>query len=247
MIKVKNIVKSYEDLRVLNNISFNINEGSIVTFLGSSGSGKSTLLRCITGIDLEYEGEIIINNNKQNIFLKTHRIALVTQKYGNYPWLSVEENIKLGLKHNLSGNNNNLSLSSLIQSLELDKFEKYYPSQLSGGMQQRVAIGRALAQNSQILAMDEPFGALDYITRSNLQQFLKKLNKTLNKTILFVTHDVEEAIYLSDEIIVLSKLPSSIKKIISIPENLKKHTNKDVRYNSDFISLRSTIEEVLSS
>lgn len=240
-ISVHNLVKCYGDLKVLSDISFEISKGELVTFLGPSGSGKSTLLKCITRVDHNFSGNISINGQEHSQFLTHNRIATVTQKYGNFPWLSVKENIELGFKARTS-NKTKKDLPSLIKSLELDGFEDYYPSQLSGGMQQRVAIGRAVAQDTEILAMDEPFGALDYLTRRKLQEFLKHTQHEFSKTVLFVTHDIEEAIYISDRVIVLSSNPCTIKNIYRIPKTVSSVDNKEVRFSENFIKLRKKIE-----
>ena len=243
MIKVVNLKKSFDNIKVISDISFEINKGEIVTFLGPSGSGKTTLLNCLTGLDNQFEGDIEINGLMQNKFLKEDRMALVTQKYGNYPWMTVEENIKLGLdeKENFG------KVNDIIDKIELKGFENYFSNQLSGGMQQRVALGRAILQNSDILVMDEPFGALDYMTRANLQKMLKEINNKYRKTIVFVTHDIEEAIYLSDRIFILSKTPTVIAKEIVLPPTISQMNTSEIKYKEVFIKVRSEIENVLSS
>jgi ABC-type nitrate/sulfonate/bicarbonate transport system ATPase subunit len=201
------------------------------------------LLNCLTGLDNQFEGGIEINGITQNNFLKEDRMALVTQKYGNYPWMTVEENIKLGL-----GKKKNVGkVNDIIDKIELKGFENYFLNQLSGGMQQRVALGRAILQNSDILVMDEPFGALDYMTRSNLQKMLKEINNRYRKTIVFVTHDIEEAIYLSDRIFILSKMPTVIAKEIVLPPMISQVNTSEIKYKEVFIKIRSEIESVLAS
>jgi NitT/TauT family transport system ATP-binding protein len=156
--------------------------------------------------------------------------------------MTVRQNIEIGLsKQNKSRAEAREIVSKLINDLQLTDFEDYYVNKLSGGMKQRVAIGRALAQNTEFLAMDEPFGALDYQTRENLQLLIRKLNKEYHKTILFVTHDIEEAIFLSDKILLLSKIPSKIIKQYEVPKGYEGDAEMR-RFNESFVSLRKTIE-----
>lgn len=244
-IEVLGLKKSFGELNVLSDISFDVSTGEVVTFLGPSGSGKTTLLNCLTGIDKSYQGRIKINDISQKEYLLSNRIGMVTQKYGNFPWLTVQQNIKLGEDSSIEQSES--GIQNIIKSIELTDFESYFPSQLSGGMQQRVAIGRVIAQNSDILAMDEPFGALDYMTRTSLQGLLKRLNNRYDKTILFITHDVEEAIFISDRIIILSKTPTVIAKEIIVPDEIKQSIKSNVRYTNTFVKLRSEIETILSS
>ncbi len=245
MIKVENLEKSFDNLKVISDVSFEVGKGEIVTFLGPSGSGKTSLLNCLTGLDIEYKGRVEVNGVSQNEFLKTDRMALVTQKYGNYPWMTVEGNIRLGL--NVTGKDRGLEkVNDIIDKIELKGFERYFCDQLSGGMQQRVALGRAILQNSDFLVMDEPFGALDYMTRANLQKMLKEINNNYRKTIVFVTHDIEEAIYLSDRIFILSKIPAVIAKEIVLPREIREVHAAEIKYKKVFIKLRSEIESVLA-
>jgi ABC-type nitrate/sulfonate/bicarbonate transport system ATPase subunit len=241
MIEVKNISKSFDSLTVLDNITLEAVSGEITSIIGPSGSGKTTLLRCITGLENHFSGEVLISGIAQKDYLTNKRIAFVTQQYSNFSWMTVKQNIEIGL-----GNKNNRiensekTINKLISILQLNGFENYYINKLSGGMKQRVAIGRALAQNTEFLAMDEPFGALDYQTRENLQLLIKTINKEYHKTILFITHDIEEAIFLSHKIILLSKLPAKIVKEYDIPIY---NTEMDLlRFNESFVSLRKTIE-----
>lgn len=243
MIKVLNLKKSFDNLTVISDISIEVNEGEIVTILGPSGSGKTTLLNCLTGLDNQFEGSIEINGFKLKTYLKKNRMALVTQKYGNFPWMTVEKNIKLGLEKN----GDFRKVKDIIEKIELKGFENFYPNQLSGGMQQRVALGRAIIQHSDILIMDEPFGALDYMTRDKLQKMLKEINKKYEKTIVFVTHDIEEAIYLSDRIFILSKIPTVIIKEIRFPPLTSEMNNSNVKYKKWFIKNRIEIEKILAN
>jgi ABC-type nitrate/sulfonate/bicarbonate transport system ATPase subunit len=244
-ITINHLVKNYGTLNVLSYLSFSIQKGEIVTILGPSGSGKSTLLKCVVGIDNDYLGEIFINGKNQSEYLTDNRISLVSQNYSNFPWLNVKQNIELGLA---SGNSNNaMGIEEIIETIELKKFESYFPSQLSGGMQQRVAIGRSIAQNTEVVALDEPFGALDFMTRASLQLFLKSLNRKLNKTLIFVTHDIDEALFISDRIIILSKQPTVIANEIIVPEDIRVAKDNNIRYSQKFIELKVKIESILNS
>ena len=244
MIQVKNISKSFEQLKVLDNISFSASSGEITTIIGPSGSGKTTLLRCITGLENRFFGDVLISGLAQNVYLANRRIAFVTQQYSNFLWMTVTQNIEIGLsKQNKSKSESRKIVSKLITDLQLEGFERYYVNKLSGGMKQRVAIGRALAQDTEFLAMDEPFGALDYQTRESLQFLIKNINKEYHKTILFVTHDIEEAIFLSDKILLLSRIPSQVVKQYKVPKYSGADTNAEMlRFNESFVSLRKTVE-----
>lgn len=246
MIKVRNLEKSFDTLCVIKDISLEVQKGEIITILGPSGSGKTTLLNCLTGLDNQFEGVILINGIEQKKYLKKSRMALVTQKYGNFPWMTVEENIKIGL-YGKKGRENLDVVEDIIQKIELTGFENFFPNQISGGMQQRVALGRALLQNSDILIMDEPFGALDYMTRSNLQKMLKDINKEYQKTIIFVTHDIEEAIYLSDRILILSKIPTEIHQEIKLPSSISTMNDTKIKYDASFMKIRLEIENTLAN
>jgi NitT/TauT family transport system ATP-binding protein len=242
MIEIKNISKSFDKLNVLDSISFSATSAEITSIIGPSGSGKTTLLRCITGLENHFSGEVVISGRTQKDYLADKRIAFVTQQYSNFLWMTVRQNIEIGLsKHNKSKAESREIVAKLIDDLHLLGFEDYYVNKLSGGMKQRVAIGRALAQNTEFLAMDEPFGALDYQTRENLQLLIKKINKEYHKTILFVTHDIEEAIFLSRKIFLLSKIPSRIIKQYEVPDQCGVDTEM-LRFADSFVSLRKTIE-----
>lgn len=244
MITLKNINVQFDTLKVLSDVSLEINQGEITSILGPSGSGKTTLLRCIAGLNRNFNGEITIDSKEQRHYLKNTRIAVVNQGYSSFPWLSVKENILVAKKTNSS---NNLGVNQILEAIGLNGFEDYYPSQLSGGMQQRVAIGRAIIQDTDILVFDEPFGALDYQTRLQLQLLIKRIKNDFGKTIVFVTHDIEEAIFISDKVVVLSKTPSIIVEEININEEIKSSLDNKVRYIPEFIELRSSIENIFQN
>lgn len=246
MIKAIDIEKSFDQLKVLDKISFSVDIGKIVSILGPSGAGKSTILRIITGLDKDYKGSFYIKDLSGEEYFSQNRIALVPQKYSNFPWLTVYKNIEAAFySNNINKNEKKKIIVSLLEEMQLLQFKDYYINQLSGGMQQRVAIARALAQGTDIIALDEPFGALDYAIRDELQMLLKKITIDSKKTILFVTHDIEEAIFISDKIIVLSKRPARILKIID--SNFKHNLDSNVKLSSEFVKLRQEIQLLIST
>lgn len=247
-VDVRNISKKFTTgLSVFENISFDISSGEFVSILGPSGSGKSTLLRCIIGLDNNFSGEISINDIPNKEFLNNDRIAFVPQKYSNFKWLNVKDNIAVACHEKIMfDGDKEKSIASILKEVDLLGFENYYTNQLSGGMQQRVSVARAIVQDTDIIAMDEPFGALDMKIRESLQLLIKEVNKRHKKTVLFVTHDIEEAIFLSDKIITLTKLPIKHIKIHGKDELcFKGETDPRVKYRKDFIELRQSIEDFM--
>lgn len=217
-IKVQNLQKNYiqnskGQLSVLNDISFKVAKGEVVCIIGSSGCGKSTLLRCVAGLDADYEGEILIEEK----LIKTpdKKRGFVYQEARLFPWLTVEDNIKFVINDGTKEEKYQ-RVKSIISLVDLDGAQKMYPKELSGGMAQRVNIARALVNEPEILFLDEPFGALDALTRMQLQNELLKVRRELKNTMLLVTHDIDEAVYLADKIIVLGNRPAKILDIISV-------------------------------
>jgi ABC-type nitrate/sulfonate/bicarbonate transport system ATPase subunit len=209
----------------LENINFEIEDaysregrdiGEFRVLLGPSGCGKSTLLRLIAGLDQADTGEILVN--EQPVHGPGKDRGMVFQKYTSFPWLTVAGNIAYGLKINgVPEKQRKETVAQLVQDIGLSGFENAYPETLSGGMQQRVAIARTLALRPAVILMDEPFGALDAQTRSEMQQLLLKVWDETASTILFVTHDVEEAVYLADRIFVMSAHPGTIIEDVQVP------------------------------
>jgi NitT/TauT family transport system ATP-binding protein len=229
-ITVKNVSRSFgshtgERVDALQNINFEIEDayskegrdiGEFRVLLGPSGCGKSTLLRLIAGLDQPDGGEILVND--QQVQRPGKDRGMVFQKYTSFPWLSVADNIGYGLKINgVPPEKRKETVAQLVQAVGLAGFENAYPETLSGGMQQRVAIARTLALRPSVILMDEPFGALDAQTRSEMQQLLLKVWDETASTILFVTHDVEEAIYLADRIFIMSAHPGTIVEDVQVP------------------------------
>jgi NitT/TauT family transport system ATP-binding protein len=214
-----------ERIDALENINFEIDDafskegrdiGEFRVLLGPSGCGKSTLLRLIAGLDHPDSGEILVND--QAVHSPGKDRGMVFQKYTSFPWLSVADNIGYGLKINgVAPDKRKETVAQLVQAVGLSGFENSYPETLSGGMQQRVAIARTLALRPSVILMDEPFGALDAQTRSEMQQLLLQVWDETASTILFVTHDVEEAIFLADRIFIMSAHPGTIVEDVQVP------------------------------
>ncbi|QEE62391.1 ABC transporter ATP-binding protein [Salinibacterium sp. dk2585] len=203
-----------QDVTALDNVSLDIEDGQIVALIGPSGCGKSTLLRMIAGLDTDYQGDI----SWQTPPKAGRDIGYVFQEHALLPWRTIQRNVALGLE--TSGMDKtaiNARVSELLQMVGLGDFANSYPSELSGGMRQRVSIVRALAYDPRILLMDEPFGALDAITRDRLQDDLLRIWEQTKKTIVLVTHSVEEAAYLADRVVVMSPRPGRIRAIHDVP------------------------------
>ncbi len=200
----------------LDRISFQVYRREFMCVLGPSGCGKSTLIRIVAGLDQPTSGEVLLDGRK--VDGPGPDRGMVFQSYTLFPWLTVKKNVMFGLR--MAGKASSTAESEArewISLVGLSKFENSYPHQLSGGMKQRVAIARALANRPRILLMDEPFGALDAQTRAQMQAYLLEIWKNVDVTILFITHDLDEAIYLSDRILVLGTNPSRIAELIEDP------------------------------
>lgn len=217
-----NVCKSFPSpggdkrLTVLENITLELGEGEIVALIGPSGCGKSTILNIAAGFEAPDEGDVLFNG--EPVVEPSSKRGVVFQSAVLFPWLTVAQNIAYGLTlRKLDGNLINEKCKKYIDLVGLSGFEHYYPHQLSGGMQQRVSIARVLIMEPKMLLMDEPFASLDAQTRISMQQLLLSISLQLNPSILFITHDVEEALILADRIYVMGKLPGRIKHQISVP------------------------------
>ena len=244
-IEVKNINKTFiskktDQLSVLKDINLTIEDGELVCLLGPSGCGKTTLLRLIAGLDQPTSGEIIANGEK--VVKPSGDRAVIFQQYSLFPWLTVLQNVTFGLEMTKQG-----SKEEIVQSAEryltrvgLIDFKDSYPHELSGGMKQRVAIIRSLLNHSPILLMDEPFSALDMQNRHKLQEQLIGVWKRFENTIVFVTHDVDEAVYLADKIVIMGKNPGRIDQIIEV--DIERPRKRD---SKEFIALQESIVDKL--
>lgn len=220
-IKIDNVTKSFkntdltkEDIVALNGFSLDIKPGSFVSLIGPSGCGKSTLLRIIGGLDEASEGTIYIDGNKIKGPGSDRGFAF--QGSNLFSWLTVEKNIAFGLKARHIYKENKELVNEYIRLVGLEGFEKSYPHQLSGGMQQRASLARALVGHPSVLLLDEPLGALDTFTRMKLQDEILDIWEKNNMTMIMVTHDVDEAIYMSDQVVVMSARPSKVEEVIDI-------------------------------
>jgi NitT/TauT family transport system ATP-binding protein len=229
-VTLRNVSRSFvspagESIQAIHDINFDIEDvfssdgrdiGEFRVLLGPSGCGKSTILRLIAGLDHPDSGDVIVNG--QPVTGPGRDRGMVFQKYTSFPWLTVSQNVEYGLKINgFPEAERRQTVQHLIEAVGLSGFEKSFPDTLSGGMQQRVAIARTLALRPSVILMDEPFGALDAQTREDMQELLLKIWGESASTVLFVTHDVDEAIYLADHIFVLSARPGTIMEDVPVP------------------------------
>lgn len=216
IVEIKHLTKNFIDkektVKALDDINLEIEEGSFVSIIGGSGCGKSTMLRIIGGLETEYDGEVIVDGER--VTAPSRDKGFIFQDHRLLPWLTVKENIRFSLPE--SQKKNNELIKEYLSLVGLADFENAYPKQLSGGMAQRVAIARALANKPKILLLDEPFGALDAITKVNLQEELLKIWTKENITMIIVTHDIDEAVYLGQKVVVMTPRPGKIKDIHTI-------------------------------
>lgn len=243
-IEVKNACKKYfqngNETTVLDDVSLDIEKGEFICLLGPSGCGKSTLLNALAGFEKVNSGSVKIDGNE----VKEPSVKNITifQNYGLLPWRNVLKNVELGLESKkLPKEERHKTAEKYIELVGLKGFEKRHPRQLSGGQQQRVAIARGLAVDPDIVFMDEPFGALDAITRMKLQDDILKISREEKKTIIFVTHDIEEAVFLADRIVIMMADPGRIKSIVKVP--LGDYRNRTSR---NFLYVRDKIFELFN-
>jgi NitT/TauT family transport system ATP-binding protein len=234
-------------LHVINEVSLTIQQGEFVALLGPSGCGKSTLLRLVADILQPTTGSISVLGNTPAHARRERALGFVFQQPVLLPWLTAEENVDLplrigrwGTRHKAAG-----TPGALLQLVGLDGFNRARPAQLSGGMQQRVSIARALVSNPKILLMDEPFGALDAITRDRLNEELLRIWSTVGCTVIFVTHSITEAVYLPNRVVVLSPRPARIRKIVEIdlPYPRQPAMKDSPRFIEHSAMLRAALEE----
>ncbi|SDD02058.1 sulfonate transport system ATP-binding protein [Cupriavidus sp. YR651] len=218
-LNITHLHKQYEvkgkALPVLDDISLSIAPGEFVSIVGASGCGKSTLLRLVAGLEDDYRGEIRVDGRR--VVGTSLQRGIVFQEHRLFPWLTVSQNIALALINSkISEGEKFRIVHAHIELVGLNGFENAYPYQLSGGMSQRVAIARALVTRPDILLLDEPFGALDALTRAHLQQELRRIWQTEGITMILVTHDVEEAVFLGDRVVVMEPRPGRIRRILQV-------------------------------
>jgi sulfonate transport system ATP-binding protein len=236
-VEVRNLTKSFGDLKVLDDISFNVMDGEFLCIVGPTGCGKTTFLNSLTRLYDIDSGEILVSNKP--VDLKKNNIAYIFQEYSTMSWLKVEDNIKFGLEiKRYSEKEIKQRVDKVISMVGLEKYREYYPKQLSASMLQRVVIARAFAVEPELLLMDEPYGQLDLQLKYKLEDELLNLWKKTGTTIIFITHNIEEAIYLSDRILVLTNKPAKIKQ--ELKNNLTRPRNIADR---DFIELRNYVTD----
>ena len=243
---IDNISISYfnrnKNVYALRDISTTINPGEFVCLLGPSGCGKSSLLNGIAGFVDPSKGQFYLDNKK--IMGPSPEMGMVFQQYSLYPWKTVKENIAFGPSINNRGDESPEKIAmNFLEMIGLSKYANHYPNELSGGMQQRVGIARALANYPDVLLMDEPFGALDSQTRIIMQENLLKLWREFKITVVFVTHDIDEAVFLADRILLMSTLPGKIKKDLKV--DLPRPRNKETTDSSRFIELRQICHSLI--
>jgi NitT/TauT family transport system ATP-binding protein len=231
-------------VHALKDVSLDVAQGDFVSFIGPSGCGKTTFLRVMADLEHQTAGSITVNGTSPEEARRNRAYGYVFQAAGLYPWRTIGGNIRLPLEiMGYSKSEQNRRIAEVLELVELNGFEKKFPWQLSGGMQQRASIARALAFDADILLMDEPFGALDEIVRDHLNEQLLKLWDRTGKTICFVTHSIPEAVYLSTRIVVMSPRPGRIADVIDSP--LPRHRPLDIRDSPEFINIAHRVREGL--
>ena len=241
-IECKNVWKYFGDTTALNDVNLSIADNEFVTLVGASGCGKSTLLRTLAGLETHSRGDVLVDG--QPIAGPGQDRAMVFQHYSLYPWLRVADNIRFCRQlaaHTQGRSSGDVEAASgradaLLQLMGLTASAKAFPNQLSGGMQQRVAIARALMGKPQILLMDEPFGALDAQTREVMHDLILHVHHLERSTIVFVTHDVEEAIYLGHRVVLMAPRPGRIDSIYDVP--LPRRREQDMKLSPEFLRLK---------
>lgn len=239
ILQVSHMTKSFGDLKVLNDVSFEARRGEFLCIVGPTGCGKTTFLNCMTGLYDLTGGQILVNG--EPVDTRKHNIAYIFQEYSTMSWLTVEQNVAFGLKmRKKSKEEIAKAVDEVLEMVGLTKYRKYYPVELSTSMLQRVVIARAFAVKPDILLMDEPYGQLDVELRFRLEDELLKLWKDLGTTVIFITHNIEEAVYLSENILVLTNKPTTIKQLI--PNPLPRP--RDI-VSPEFIALREQVTELI--
>ena len=241
-ISLNNIGQIYDGKKVLSDISFDVNESEFITLIGPSGCGKSTIFKIITGLEKNYTGNVIIDGT--DIEKYQGKLAYMPQNDLLLDWRTLYKNAVLPMEIEKTDKKTmNERIKKLLPEFKLSGEEGKYPYELSGGMKKRTALLRTILVDSDIMLLDEPFGALDAITRSEMQQFLLEVCEKHRHTVLFITHDIDEAVYLSDRIIVLGKNPAVIKGEIKI--QISKPRNTDVLLEREFLEYKKKIMDML--
>ena len=233
-------------LRVVDDVTYDINDGDFIAVIGPSGCGKTTMMSMLAGFQKPTTGKVLFDGAPVNG--PGPERGVIFQEYGVFPWLTVKQNIAFGLQlkaNHVALSERNQICDHYLALMGLTDFANSYPKHLSGGMRQRLAIARAYAVKPQFLLMDEPFGALDAQTRANMQNLLLKVLATEGKTVMLITHSVEEAIYLASRIVVVTARPARIKEIIDVPFGYPR--DESLQERAEFVALRSHIRELVMS
>lgn len=238
-ILVKNLTKKFDDLLVLDNISFEVKDHDFMCIVGPTGCGKTTFLNSLTKLYDITSGEILVDG--EPVDLQKHNIAYIFQEKSSMPWLTVEQNIAFGLeiKH-VDKHTRKQRVEEMMEIVGLSAYRNYYPSQLSSSMLQRIAIARAFATKPDLLLMDEPYGQLDVELRFKLEDELINLWKTTGTTVIFITHNIEESIYLAEKILVLTNKPTSVRELVE--DDLPRP--RDIA-DKRFVELRNRVTDLI--
>ncbi|HZG56083.1 ABC transporter ATP-binding protein [Paenibacillus sp.] len=240
-LELRNVSKSFGSLQVLDGIDLTVRQGEFAAIVGPSGCGKSTALRMFAGLESATEGQVL--SGDAPIDGPSPQRMMIFQEHALYPWLTVERNVGLGLelgKSKPSKAERQQRINDVLDKVNLTGFNQYYPSQLSGGMRQRVAIARALVMDPDILLLDEPYGALDAMTRLKMQNELIRIWHGSGKTMLLITHDIDEALYLADKVYVMSPRPGRIIRTIELDGPRPRNRN-----SAEFVAYRQEIMKLL--
>jgi NitT/TauT family transport system ATP-binding protein len=242
LLEVKQLGKNFGATTALENINFVTHRREFVCIVGPSGCGKSTLVRILAGLENQTSGEVLIDGKP--VRGPGRDRGMVFQGYTLFPWLTVQKNVMFGLEINQKGRlESEREALQWLQLIGLETFADAYPHQLSGGMKQRVAIARALANQPRILLMDEPFGALDAQTRARMQAHLLEIWRKIDITIVFITHDLDEAIFLADRILVLKAHPGAVQELIEVPVPRPRSTAQFL--TDEFLATKARLEELI--
>ena len=238
-VRVENLTKAFDDLLVLDNVSFEVKEGDFLCIVGESGCGKSTLGRTILKLIEPTSGQILIDGVPADPH--KHNISFVFQEPSAFPWLTTQQNLEYGLKiKKIPKKEMEQRVNDIIELLGLERFRNAYPHEMSVSMEQRVVIGRAFAMHPDLLLMDEPYGQMDIKMRYYLEDEVIKLWKATGSTVIFITHNLEEAVYLANRVLVLSNKPASVKAEFQV--DLPRPRNVS---SPDFIEIRKNITDMI--
>ena len=238
-VEVNHLTKSFGSLKVLDDISFQVNDGDFLCIVGPTGCGKTTFLNSLVKLYDIDDGEILING--EEVDLNKHSIAYIMQEYSTMSWLTVKENVQFGMKvRKFSREKLNRKTEEVLRMVGLEKFADYYPEQLSASMLQRVSIARAFAVEPDLLLMDEPYGQLDLELRFRLEDELIRIWQETKTTIVFITHNIEEAVYMSQRIMVLTNKPSKVKEDFVNPLPLPRNVTEE-----KFIEMRNKVTNLI--